>query len=245
MRERRFRHPPVIAYHSIEELDPTGSGAAVFERQMSYLARSGYRTLSSGEFVRAVESGEWPARSLLLTFDDGYLDFAADALPVLVASGLSATVFLISDVLERGPQEWLGPRPAYKAPLMGWSEVRALRGKGVSFGSHGASHRVYGPALSEEFAREAAHSKAVLEAGLGEAVELFAYPYGECSQAAKSAVQAAGYAAAFALKTRSPDRFEIPRREPAPREGTLRFALRASSAYPAMSRASHLLPPRG
>lgn len=236
---RPFRHPPVIAYHSVEELGGDNRGGTVFKKQMDYLARRGYRTLSSGDFVTAVRCGEWAPKSVFITFDDGYLDFRTHAFPVLRAVGFSATVFLVSDVVDRGPEEWIGPRPTYKAPLMGWPEVRELRQQGVCFGSHGVTHRQLHQLTPAEFAEEATRSRQALEVGLGEEIAIFAYPYGECSASAQLAVQAAGYSAGLGLRPATPALFEIPRREVPPSQSILPFKLRVSSAYPVLSRLRH------
>jgi peptidoglycan/xylan/chitin deacetylase (PgdA/CDA1 family) len=236
-----LKHPPILTYHTVEELDTGGGGAALFGRQMEHLARTGYRSLSSREFADAVSSGEWPPKSVLITFDDGYLDFRTHAFPVLRELGFCATVFLISDALDLGPEGWAGPRPEYKAPLMGWSEVREMCGRGVSFGSHGVSHRRLSQLPAQDLVREVEASRRVLEAGLEEEIALFAYPYGGCDDAARAAVEAAGYSAGLGLRPSSPERFEIPRREVPPSEKMLPFSLRVSPAYTALSRLSHLV----
>jgi len=69
----------------------------VFAEMMGRLRREGYATLSSEEFrdymlgVRDV-----PAKSVLLTFDDAWLDVFVYAYPILRTFGLKFTVFVVS-----------------------------------------------------------------------------------------------------------------------------------------------------
>jgi peptidoglycan/xylan/chitin deacetylase (PgdA/CDA1 family) len=58
---------------------------------MEWLAKNGWATLSTAAFAAALESRELPRKSLLITFDDGYLDNWVYAHPVLQEFGLRAT----------------------------------------------------------------------------------------------------------------------------------------------------------
>jgi peptidoglycan/xylan/chitin deacetylase (PgdA/CDA1 family) len=239
--EDRLAHPPVLLYHSVEELGAGAlEGRRLFERQVAHLVRGGYRTLSPADFVRAIDEGVWPDKSILLTFDDGYRDFHDHAYPVLRDAGLEATVFLVCDVLEGRTQVWRGPQPPWMPPLMGWSEVLELREAGVHFGSHGLSHALLGELGAEELAEEAEESKALLERRLETDVVLFSYPYGDCTARASAAVEAAGYAAALGVSPHRSSRYEIFRRIVRPARTTLPFRLRVSAAYGPLRAVSHV-----
>lgn len=233
-------HPPVLLYHSLEELGVgDGSGAKLFERQMAYLAHNGYRTLTPAQFVVAINDSVWDPKSLLLTFDDGFMDFYTDAFPVLRQSGLTATVFLISDVVEQGLDAWKGPQYPVTPPVMGWREVRELAEQGIGFGSHGVTHSKLGALKGAQLADEAVRSKVAIERELGAGIQLFSYPYGDCSEATRSAVEAAGYAAALGVSPRESQRFEVFRRIIRPARTSIPFRLRVSGAYPALRRSLH------
>ena len=92
----------VLAYHRIAEpgQSPEGSPSVVsatpegFERQVEHLAAK-YRVVSLPEVLEAHRGGRpLPPRSVLLTFDDGSLDFGEVAWPILRRHGLPATVFV-------------------------------------------------------------------------------------------------------------------------------------------------------
>ncbi|MFO7156083.1 MAG: polysaccharide deacetylase family protein [Pseudomonadota bacterium] len=73
-----------------------------FERQLAWL-RENYEVVSLDEALEALAGGRRGERDLcVLTFDDGYLDFAEHAAPVLRRLGLPALVYVTSGVADSG-----------------------------------------------------------------------------------------------------------------------------------------------
>jgi peptidoglycan/xylan/chitin deacetylase (PgdA/CDA1 family) len=92
----------VLTYHRVDDprarpdLAPHVLSATPedFARQMQVLA-SGYHVVSAREVLDAViGSCTLPERSVLITFDDGYRDFAEHAWPILRHLGLPVTLFV-------------------------------------------------------------------------------------------------------------------------------------------------------
>jgi len=104
----------VLMYHSVTDdrngpwTDPGYSmDAATFERQMRYLARH-RRPLALSELVAMVEAGITPPpRSVVVTFDDGYLDNLRLAGPILKRLGIPATVFVVSGWVGAAAAPWI------------------------------------------------------------------------------------------------------------------------------------------
>src|SRR5262249_32706715 len=86
----------ILMYHSISDgVGPTCIAPVVFRHQMATLAACGYHPVSLTACAAWVRGeGTLPARAVVLTFDDGFDDFATVAFPVLQARGWTATVFL-------------------------------------------------------------------------------------------------------------------------------------------------------
>jgi peptidoglycan/xylan/chitin deacetylase (PgdA/CDA1 family) len=128
----------------------------------------------------------------VLTFDDGFADLFDAAVPALRDAGVPAAFFVVTGALP-GP----GRMPGGDGPLLDGAGVHGLRDAGFEVGSHTRAH-VRLPGASGEVAREEiAGSRADLEAVLGVAPDLFAYPWGAADPAAAAAVREAGYRAAF------------------------------------------------
>lgn len=76
-----------------------------FDRQLALLARE-YRPISVPEAVEALARGVLPERSVLITFDDGYRDNLAHALPVLRKHGVPATFYLTTGMIDQAIVPW-------------------------------------------------------------------------------------------------------------------------------------------
>ena len=68
---------PVLNYHQVEDKDgnPLTLYCDQFDQQMAYLAEEGYHTITLDEMMDAAESGApLPAKPVVITLDDGYVD---------------------------------------------------------------------------------------------------------------------------------------------------------------------------
>ena len=195
------RAVPILMYHRIadagpEALAPYRVSPAQFERQLAYLRRHGYRTISLGQWLAALRDrdGLIDDRAVVLTFDDAYRDFLTDAWPLLCRHGFGATMFVPTDQVG-GRAEW-DRSYGEPAPLMSWDELRQLAGHGLEIGAHTCSHPYLTRIGASRLMAEGRVAKARLEAELGRTVELLAYPYGDQNLKVRRAMAATGYTAA-------------------------------------------------
>ena len=95
----------ILMFHRVlPEQDPVFPGdpfAAQFESVVRHVAAR-FRVLPLLEAVRRLRQGSLPARSLAITFDDGYADNLTIAGPILRRHGLPATVFVTTGFLDGG-----------------------------------------------------------------------------------------------------------------------------------------------
>jgi peptidoglycan/xylan/chitin deacetylase (PgdA/CDA1 family) len=228
---------PVLTYHSVSdepwgELDRYRIGCTEFRLQMQILATAGFAVVPLGA-VADVLTG---VRRLVdpdpvaVTFDDGYADFHANALPVLRVHGFPAAVFLVSDLVG-DVYRWDGvERGGPPRALMSWTEVEAAAREGIEFHSHSRTHPRLSSLPPDQVEREIAGSKRVVESRLGRPVDLFCYPHGDASAAVRAQVRAAGYRAAFStesgLSTPEQDRYYLKRVKVRPADTPLDLASR-------------------
>ena len=95
----------VLIFHRVHAqrdlLFPDEPDAARFAALLDHL-KTWCNVLPLTEAVRLLRSDALPARSLCITFDDGYADNRTVALPALRAAGLTATFFVTTGYLDGG-----------------------------------------------------------------------------------------------------------------------------------------------
>jgi peptidoglycan/xylan/chitin deacetylase (PgdA/CDA1 family) len=77
----------------------------VFDCQIAHLARH-YKLLPLEEALDRFRSRTLPHRAAVITFDDGYRDNYEHAFPILKRYGAPATLFLVTDILDRRERLW-------------------------------------------------------------------------------------------------------------------------------------------
>ena len=90
---------PVLLYHGVITNQPDGANITIdnFISQMLALKKQGYQTISMDQYYQAIYNGKpVPAKSFLLTFDDGRKDSYYPADPILNALHYRATMFVIT-----------------------------------------------------------------------------------------------------------------------------------------------------
>ena len=205
---------PVLMYHHVSPKPGLVTCSPEnFRAQMRWLAENGWKTLSTAEFSAALAAGSWPKKSVLVTFDDGYLDNWVHAHPVLAEFGQRASIFLITGWIGDGPARTGTPEvPTHKQAMaaaaegklddafMRWSEVEAMRAAGTAdFHSHTHTHTRWDRQIADQATRDAAlaedlaASRATLAARLGEATPHLCWPQGYYDAAYQRVARAAGF----------------------------------------------------
>ena len=163
-----------------------------FHRLMRWFRASGYRTLTPAEWLDETA----PAKSVLLTFDDGYDDLYRELLPLVAEHCYSPVVFVVVNCIGKS-NLWDQPSGLRARNLLTLEQIREMQRAGVEFGSHSLTHPRLPGLTNEQLRREVTDSKRKLEDILGAEVVSFAYPFGAVNDRVRSAVAEAGYRLAF------------------------------------------------
>jgi peptidoglycan/xylan/chitin deacetylase (PgdA/CDA1 family) len=147
---------------------------------MKFLKENGFQTITLREFAGISATGEdFPAKTVVLTFDDGFQNFRTKAFPVLEDLGFTATVFLVTDFCGK-LNDWNGNGPEIpRERLLSWPEVKELAKLGVEFGGHTRTHPDLTVLSACKVADEIAGSRAAIQDALGTDSASFAYPFGK------------------------------------------------------------------
>ncbi len=167
----------ILTWHS---LDRSGSPISLspdeFRRQVTWLSEGEVRVVGLEQLLELTD--EVPAVSL--TFDDGFVNFATEAAPVLQQHGLPVTLFIVTGHVGRD-NRWGGSGdPGIPSlPLLDWDALGKLREAGVSLGAHTRTHPRLTRCGAAELAAELAESAEEMHRRLGERPVGMAYPNGD------------------------------------------------------------------
>ncbi len=182
---------PVLNYHQINDKDKNALTVPVedFDAQMKYLAENGYNSITPKEMLEAFEKGEaLPEKTVVITFDDGYLDNYLNAYPILKKYNLKGTIFIITDYVSLYPN------------YVTWDEAVEMQNSGVmNLESHTMGHINLLKSSKEEADFQLKTSKEALEAHLNKPVEFLAYPEGDYNDEIENIAKNAGYKGAFTV----------------------------------------------
>ena len=193
----------ILMYHHIAP-DPVNVWYVTPEQlraQIGALLERDYAIGTLEQIVKgARDGGEGADKTVAITFDDAYDNVYEYALPVLAAFGLTATVFVPTN-LAGGMNTFdglfdLGARKAER--IMTWARLRELHVAGWSIQSHGCSHLPFPCLLPEQIDDEIVRSKTIIEDEIGAPVFAHAYAFGmmadgETQRRAEDTFQRAGY----------------------------------------------------
>jgi peptidoglycan/xylan/chitin deacetylase (PgdA/CDA1 family) len=179
----------ILTYHSI---DRSGSPISVspeqFRAHVKWFASGRVRVVPLRDVTRMSESHD----AVALTFDDGFVNFADVAAPLLREHGLPATLFVATDHVG-ATNEWGGVAQAGipTLPLLDWDALAVVAQDSVEIGAHSRRHPHLATVAAEALPDEIVGSANAIEQRVGRRPRTFAYPYGSVSDEAARIVRAA------------------------------------------------------
>lgn len=210
---------PVLMYHHVS---PSPGLVTVspetFAAQMAYLARAGFTTIGADQLFSFIRGDlKLPRKSVLITFDDGFLDNYVYAYPELLKYNFRAVVFVVTGWVRDGePRAHAGAAsnlpitPNHKAckaairegrsdqVMMRWSEMEKASGT-LEIHSHTHSHvrwDEFFPDESNRFAeleQDLTLSRETLKRHLGSASPHLCWPWGYYEPGYQSCAQRLGF----------------------------------------------------
>jgi peptidoglycan/xylan/chitin deacetylase (PgdA/CDA1 family) len=207
--------PFILMYHSVSDGtdDPFSVSVDSFWEQLSWLSANGYEVVTLSYLLRSIQAENYIRlnKKVVITFDDGYQDFVANALPILLDFSATATVFLVTSLFGE-TSSW--NEFDREARLMTEDEARYIKSQGISLGSHTATHEKLTLLGQNELQHQLNISRDTLMC-LGESFCSFSYPWGQWSNLVVDAVKATGYECAVGVgeqtQLTAANRYSLPR----------------------------------
>jgi peptidoglycan/xylan/chitin deacetylase (PgdA/CDA1 family) len=133
---------------------------------MDALQAAGWHTITAGKLGDDLLAGRTPpARSFVVTIDDGWYDGYDDAFPILEAHGFVATFFVISGRIDH---------PSFLSS----SNLTALTAAGDEIGNHTVDHANLGSVAGAALSAEMDNASDRIAQVTGVRPKSFAYPMG-------------------------------------------------------------------
>ncbi|HAN09524.1 MAG TPA: hypothetical protein DCP90_02810 [Clostridiales bacterium] len=215
---------PILMYHGFtkddENVESQKVSAKKFESDMKYLYENKYNTIFAKDL-----SGNIPDKSVVITFDDGYLDNYEVALPILKKYNFKATIFIIGWSV--GRDKMLDGQKKIN-PHFSWEQAKQLIESGLinienhTYDLHSPEGTSYGygdncglglsrlkDETDDEYKKRIGQDikklKMDIKENLNYTSEVFAYPYGITDKLAVEVLKENGYVIALTTEDRIAD----------------------------------------
>lgn len=191
---------PVLCYHRFGPAVADGMTVttAVFDSQLKWLKDNGYTVIPLRTLVNYLQDKgpTPPAKSVVITVDDGHKTVFSDLLPLVRRDNIPVTLFLYPSCLSNASY------------AMTYEQIKQLQQTGL-FDMQG--HTFWHPNFKrekkklkpEEYQKlvetQLVKSKNVLEKKLGTKIEFLAWPFGIYDDFLEAQAQKTGYVAAFSI----------------------------------------------
>jgi len=227
----------VLMYHRVRTttgFDQLSVHPDRFEQQMARLQQS-QCAVTLDEALDMLRHGPIDKPAVAVTFDDGYLDNLRDALPILQAHAIPATIFVTVAFCDQTARHARYSNERGRLHL-DWDEVRELSAQpGITIGSHTLTHPHLPQLPSAEAQREIAESRARIESQIARPVFHFCYPSGDLGDREARLAREAGYRAAVTVAPGvnrvHADPYLLRRTEVTDRDDEWAFALKLAGSY--------------
>lgn len=194
-----YQTVPVLSYHnfSLDKTDKMTVSKTSFEDQMRLLKEKGYRVISMEQLFDFFDfKKQIPAKSVVITIDDGWKSASEIAFPVLKQHGYPATLFVYTDLINSGRK------------AMTWEHVKEIADNGFDIQCHTISHRDLSDIHEKEsfkeyfdtVEKEIIQSKEIIKSNTGRDCRYLAYPFGNSNNMVIAILKRNGFRGAFTVR---------------------------------------------
>jgi peptidoglycan/xylan/chitin deacetylase (PgdA/CDA1 family) len=199
----------ILTYHNFNPTVPGSMSLTPerFETQLKWLKEKGYTVIPLKDLVSYLQGKNivLPAKSVVITADDGWESVYTYMLPLVRKYQIPVTLFIYPSTISEGTH------------AMTWDQLKELQNTGLfDIQSHTETHPNFKQEKrhrsAESYAKfvnfELVHSKQVLEEKLGKKMTLLAWPFGIYDEYLEQQAAKAGYEMAFTIDYRKAARYE-------------------------------------
>jgi peptidoglycan/xylan/chitin deacetylase (PgdA/CDA1 family) len=174
----RLYQVPVLMYHRVLPLEQAGNSASglvvpptVFSAQLKALYDAGWHTITMATLAdRMAHDATIPAKTFVLTFDDGWEDGYTYAFPIMRGFGFVGTFFMISSRIDT-------------EDCLTTAEMRTLEAAGNEIGNHTENHLSLASVSLDRVKDEVENGSEQIARATGHRPVSLSYPMGGVSDA--------------------------------------------------------------
>jgi peptidoglycan/xylan/chitin deacetylase (PgdA/CDA1 family) len=159
---------PIFMYHFVSE-DPGENPypenvvrPTDLEKELKYLSENGYETINVTDLAHL----QIYTKPVILTFDDGFLDFYTNAFPLFKKYNMKASLYIVNNFTTLGG-------------YCNIEQIKEMQDSGlIDIQSHTVSHRKLATLSLDEIKTELIDSKKYIKENIGKDSTVICYPYG-------------------------------------------------------------------
>lgn len=181
----------ILLYHHVSESTPSSTSVTsdIFKQHMNYLQQH-HQVLPLETVISKLKKGEpLPDKTVVITFDDGYINIHDNAHPILFKHKFPYTVFVNPSLINQ------------RANQLNWQHLKKMSEEGATFANHGYDHQHLLQRSNDESKKSwlsrvmdnINRAEQELERHLGYSLRYLAYPYGEFDLSLKKQLIKNGY----------------------------------------------------
>jgi peptidoglycan/xylan/chitin deacetylase (PgdA/CDA1 family) len=180
---------PILMFHHIRDYynlsDSLGMGLSIspsfFEEILKKIIAQKYSVITFYDLLEFYfENKALPNKPIMLTFDDGYDDVFANAIPLLQKYSMKGSFSIITG---------LTGKPGY----LNWEQIKQMKNLGEEITSHTVTQPSLAAVSDSDLKKELFDSKSTLDKQLNQFTQVLIYPSGRYDQKIMDEAKLAGY----------------------------------------------------
>ena len=183
----------ILQYHHVSDNTPasTSISPGQFKKHLEYLKSQEFRVVPLSDVMNSITKQQPIAdKTVVIIFDDAYLDIFTQARPLLEEYNYPYTVFINPELVEKRYKDYLS-----------WQQIKTMADKGVIIANHGLKHdsatRKADNITDKEwllrYSYNIIEAEQMIKEKNGQNWQYFSYPYGEYSPAIQNWLRDNGY----------------------------------------------------
>lgn len=179
----------ILQYHHVSDKTPpsTSISPEQFEAHMQYLADNNFNVIALSDLMNSIKKQQpITDKTVIITFDDAYLDILTNGKPILDKFKYPFTIFINPAIVERGSRSYLS-----------WEQLKTMADEGVIIANHGMEHdsmaRITDGLTEQKWLEKNTelllNAENIIKEKTGQNWRYFAYPYGEYTPAVQQWVK--------------------------------------------------------